>query len=309
MTFDELKAKFDEAWPKYWKVKDYEKFDDIPKKLRVPESLFVWVYDAPAMLKEIPLAFVDDDIRFAGVQNYGDVIEFISKDDTDRYEEIALCAVRSHPASFNKIDPCVFSDHFFVEAIKSRCDVVFHIRKALDNGYKLTSEIVGAAVEHSISAISSLMGAEGFAELVTDEMVRRGVSTSFVDEYAWWIDMGSLERLGKTSVVKDVISSGFWPITFRSDFDDAYFPDVVRPASLADAIDKYRTEIRTNGNLPELFKFAVLSYAHDDVIAALESTSEGLDTLQTLYTEKELAPHIKKYKGLKGRFLEDTLGM
>lgn len=307
MTFEETRGKFDEAWPKFWKVKDFEKFADIPLDLRVTEALFVWVYDTPENLRLIPVEFVDDDIRLAGVHNNGRVIEYIGKEDTDRYEEIASCALRCNPDSLEKIDPSIFSDHFFVGAIKARSDVVFHLRKVLDSGYKLSSEIVGAAVEHSICAISSLIGAEGFDEMVTDDMVSRGVHSSFVDQYAWWIDLGSLEILGKTSVVQEAISSGFWPITFRVDADEPYFPDVARPASVVEAISAYL--LASNVNIAQLFKFAVLSYDPDEVISSLHSTQDGLDILQNLYSQQALAPYAKKYKNLKGRLLEDALGM
>lgn len=306
MTYQEIEKKFNYAWPRFRKVTEYEKFDEIPSELRVPESLFVWVFDTAEMIKEIPVEFVDHDIRLAAVWKAGETIEFISMDDTDRYEEIALCAIGSRPASLDKVNPSVFSDHFFIQAITARSDVVFHFRKVLDNGYKLSSEVVSAVLENAITAISSLVSAEGFAALATDEMVQRGVLTSFVDQYAWWIDLRSLDLIGKTSVVQEAISSGFWPITFRIDSDEPYFPDVLRPASLPEAIAAYS---QSNENYTELFKFAVLSYGPDQVISSLHSTSCGLDTLQALYTDQELAPFAKKYKGLRGRFLENALGM
>jgi hypothetical protein len=306
MNYQEFVEKFDNVWPRFKEVLTYEKFDDLPVELKVPEALFVWVFDTADRIKEIPLEFVDHDIRLAAVWNSGATIEFISKKDTDRYEELALCAVSSNPDSLHKIDPSVFSDDFFIKAITSRSDVVFHFRKVLDKGYKLSSEIISAVLEHAITAISSLVSVEGFADLATDEMVRRGVLTSFVDQYAWWIDLRSLELIGKTSVVQEAISSGFWPVTFRFDSDEPYFPDVLRPASLPEAILAYS---QSNENYTELFKFSVLSYGTDEVISSLHLTSAGLDTLQTLYTDKELVQYAKKYIGLRGRFLENALGM
>jgi hypothetical protein len=307
MTYQEIHEKFEAALPKFRKIIGYESFDEIPEDFRVPESLFVWVFDAPERLKEIPLAWLDHDIRLAAVCNAGETIEFIAMEDTDRYEELALCAIGSRPAALDQINSSVYSDHFFIEAIKARSDVVFHFRQVIDNGYKLSREVVSAVFEHSISSMSALIGAEGFADLVTDEIVVKGVLTSFVDQYAWWIDLDSLELLGKTSVVQEAISSGFWPITLRIESDEPYFPDVIRPTSLPDAIAAYQSA--SNINIADLFKFVVLSYGPDEVISSLHSTSDGLDVLQSLYTDQELAPFSKKYRGLKGRFLEDSLGL
>lgn len=307
MTFQELDEKYKNLWPAFWKVAEYEKFDEIPNDLKVPDALFLWVSENPDKFKEIPFEFLDHNIRLAAVYKSAESIAYISRSDTDRYDELLYFSIISDPSSLGSIDPTDYSDTLLIKAIKAMSNVSHHLYHVVNRGYKISSDIVSAVFDHGTIGIRALFGYKGLVDLVTDEMIWRGVSKGYVDYNGWYVDLGAVESLGKTHVVQELFASGYWPVTLRLASDKPYFHDVIKPASLNEAIAVYCSEI--DGNCPALFKFAVLSYGPDNVVAALHSTSEGLDTLQDLFTEKELAPYAKKYKHIKGRFLEDALGL
>lgn len=304
---DYLKLKLIELSPRFPQMDDFEKFDDIPLDLRTPEALFVWQCADIDRFVEIPHALVDDDMRFSAVYAEPATIEHIFKEDADSYQKIAEFLVMYSASSLENIDPSLYTEQFISDAIISNPEITYYLPTIIEKGYKLTVGVVATAFEHSPEYLDALMCDAGMKKMVTDDMVQSAVKNSFVDTFGWWVDVKAIESLGKGYVVQQIISSGFWPPTKRVESDVPYFPDLERPKDLDHAILAFESE--GYENFRALFKYAVRHYGPDAVISRLQMSSKGLDTLQNLYTNKELAPYIKKYRGLKGRFLEDSLGL
>jgi hypothetical protein len=294
----------------------YQRFEDIPQKLRNDDHLIGWLRTQNGRLDQIPLPMVTDIMRSISIR-FTVSLSSLRYTDTPNYREIALGTLEEWPGLIVEVDEEAISEDFVFKAV---CYQGRALRIMLENWSDRYLEVISQRVmDEGLS--QSLDFAEkirknhysipkSIRDMVTDEQVSRALVDSTYEIHA-------LQAMDKLHLLTQAINNGYWPslkdntfrITMPSKFRD-------QKPSLAEAIversrdftdDEYSSDFHSD--CLRLFFTAYIKTFPISKVVANATTPAHIRMLGDIYNSTELKPYLSQFPELKSVLLESAMGL
>jgi hypothetical protein len=276
-------------------------FSDIPKKHQDVEMAFHWVASGFGSLRGVPSHLVTDEIRIEAVRAKGGdgsdgltaySMVTIKPSDTERYEEIALLAMKTSDRNFWVVDRDFHNNDFLKKALRVNAESLLPLLDEDANldgmDIELTQDLIDMAVSGSASYFDKLKKNQ-----FSPHAVRQCIQNAEMD-YRLLVDIGQFDAL------VDVIKDGWWGEHLSE-----------KPRNLSDCAVKLLVSKKDEDKL--VYRAFAMTYPMRDVIAFFAGDALQRELLH-MYSRKELTPYLKsgplsENKAFKGRLLESELGL
>lgn len=281
----------------------YVYFDDIPESRHDESSLIGWICQTGS-LKEIPKPLWTEGLLEAAAYWDSKALDSIRRSDTKDFGKIVDLALSSNANRTRFIKPADYTEEFLIkiccEHPKCMTDIDWH-----GGVYEyLTDRAIIEIASASIIGLLNLINHRPVNDkLITDDVVRSAIKNqpSAIDKLA--------EYDQYHYIIVDLVDD-YWPRfspMYLSNFKSAGLDASVRPESIAQALRCLM--VSPDNSIGIFYKVCIWKYLPEDVIEAALDLSGGLSKLFDIYTKEQLHPHTKKYRALRGKLLEDELGM
>jgi hypothetical protein len=284
----------------------FETFQDIPQGLRGEAHLVGWLLECGSLC-DIPASYRTDLIFEAAAAHESSALSQIKPEDTTHYEALALIALKRNPTQIKYVPAHILTEDFVIKACINSRGLIRQIVWSDDNenGVMVTKHLVNQIGSQSLIHACELVNAIGDEDrdLLTDESIRAAIKVSVAD-------LIRLRDLGALPILQDMVDKGYWPP--ESDktiqFDLSAGRDYrLRPATPAEVLERLTGVMGLSYSI--LNTRVMKSFPIEDVITTLSQDQSSLDLLFKLYTADELRPHMRLSQRLKGRLLEEDLGL
>jgi hypothetical protein len=293
-----------------WRAKDnnidmsnYRKFNDIPASRHDEESLAGWLYYC-GPLSEIPSHLRTGLILEAAAYWDRDALFELSQENTPNYENLVMVALSNGSERVRKINKEHFTESLLVRVCceEPRCMNLID----WDLGFKefLTDSAIEVIASNSIFNYLALLRIKNFDESkISEEFIKLAIKN----------DLNNLLMLlgcDKNHLITQVLSEGAWPEFSKQDVE--HFSKLGLDASAPpDSVEKALLFLCASeqSHTTFLYSMSINSFPLDSVITAALKIKNGLDFLFGHYSEDELRPHMRKHHPIRGRMLENELGM
>jgi hypothetical protein len=281
----------------------YSYFSDIPESRHDEASLIGWICQTGS-LKEIPKPLWTEGLLEAAAYWDSKALASIRRSDTMDFGKLVDLALSSNANRTSLIKPEDYTEDFL---IKICCD---HPRCMADiNWYGgvydlLTDKAITEIASASITGMLNLINHRPVNdELVTTEVVRSAIKNQ----------PSAIEKLAEYDqyhpIIVDLVDD-YWPEfspMYLSSFEGAGLDASVRPSTVDQALKCLL--VSPDKSIDIFYKVCISKYSTEDVIQAALDMHGGLNKLFDIYSNEQLQPHTKKYRALRGKILEDELGM
>jgi hypothetical protein len=282
----------------------YRHFHEIPSFLLGEEPLVGWLFGT-GNFTAIPKQYVTEMILEVAVAHEPMALANIKPSETCQYEALALAGLKRNSAQIKFIPRKWRTEAFIIKACVRYSSVIQHIDWGAEGRRLVTRNLVNQVGSASLVHAADLVQYIGQAarDLLEDESIRSAIPCKVADLYLL-LDLKALP------VLQDMIKEGYWPpATDKTiEFDKSFGLDYRhRPASPAQAAKKLCKPMGVSYWL--LHSFAMKAFPIEDVISTLCDDHESLDLLFRLYEAEELRPYMGLSRQLRGRLLEDAIGL
>lgn len=279
----------------------YSKFRRIPEDRISESSLVAWIVHG-GMLEEIPQDLRTERVLWAAARHDDHAYDLISQEDVADHRGLSLAAVLRKKTSFSKVPWEHKDEDFLIEMTVDSTWPIQGINLANAYAHLITEKVAEAISSRSISHAYGfwMIGGDQARELIKDSYLE----TAFKNGCR---DFAELDRLGMKHLLVAELAKGFWPKVDPSeslagnDITSEPPSDPMHALSLIDGAKKYGHKI--------VYNCWLLSRPVEEVIESLQVKRVGMDKIFELYPEAELRKHMKTYRSIRGRLLEQDLGM
>jgi hypothetical protein len=283
---------------------EYRYFHEIPSFLLGEEPLVGWLFGT-GNFTAIPKRYVTEMILEVAVAHEPMALANIKPSETCQYEALALAGLKRNSAQIKFIPRKWRTEEFIIKACVRYSSVIQHIDWGAEGRRLVTRNLVNQVGSASLVHAADLVQYIGQAarDLLEDESIRSAIKFKASDLYR-------LLDLGAANLLKDMVKEGYWPPACDDSvvFDKSFGPHYRRrPASPAQALERLCYPM----DVPYwmLHSNAMLAFPIEDVIAALSVDQRSLDILFRLYEPEALRPYVKLSARMKGRLLEQDMGL
>jgi hypothetical protein len=282
----------------------YQVFEDIPEFLRVEGALVAWIY-ARGHLKFIPSAYRTEQIFEVSVIAEDDALSFISPEETSQYEELAIAALKRNPVQVRILPDAVLTEAFLIKACSHSLAVIRYIDWPFEKAHLATPKLIREVGAQSLIHASELIESIGYKarSMLDEEVLRKAIKHSIAN-------LIRLDVFKGKPLLETMLREGFWYLEDEKSikFELSNGRDYRKPPSTPEeALSRLRDP--TGVPLRILHSQSLKAFPIQDVIATLSRDAESLDVLFDLYTADELRPHMGLSRALRGRFLEQEIGL
>jgi hypothetical protein len=282
----------------------YQAFEDIPEVLRGEGALVAWVSNK-GHLKLIPSAYRSERIFEASVIAKTDSLSFISPEETSQYEDLVVVALKRNPVQVRSLPDALLTEAFLIKACSFSIGLIGYIDWTFSKAHLATPKLIREVGAQSLIHAGELMANIGYKarSMLDEEVLRKGIQHSIAN-------LPILDKFHGRPLLEKMLREGFWyPETEKSiKFDLSNGRDYRKPpATPEEALSRLREP--TGAPFRILHSSVMKTFPIQDVIATLSRDAESLDVLFDLYTADELRPHLGLSRALRGRFLEQELGL
>jgi hypothetical protein len=285
----------------------YSKFESVPEHLRDPEMAEIWMdyaikntgHSGDLALEEITntdLSLVSDSLRYKAISHNPRALLHIRPEHTPEYRELVLHCIGSSSFGFMLLDER-FKTADLVHDVFLRHPQRIDLRWNAQDwvGQHLTPEMRESLIQTSFS----------FALSVELEVTPDQWTHLLKTQPKGYLMLEEHDRL---ELLDLFLMEGHWP--------DASVDYTFEPVSTAaeaakhmlNSASEYRSKHETDHPGFLLYSAKLRRFPIKDVIKAL-SKPETMDFLFMLYPESELRKHMRHDRALRGRLLEEDLGM
>lgn len=279
----------------------YSKFRRIPSDLVSEPSLVAWIVHG-GILEEIPQDLRTERVLWAAARHDDTAYGLIGADQVSDHQGLSLEALMRGKTTFGKIPWDHKDEDFLIEMTRESIKPIAGI--GLMNAYShlITSKVAEAICSRSISHAYGfwVAGGDDARALITDDCLRRAFHRH-CDDYA------ELDRLGMRNLLVEQLATGFWPDEKGVDIRTGQDSILVKPSDPMAALSSI--EISKKYGHQILYTCWILSRPVEEVIESLQVKKVGMDKIFELYPEAELRKHMRAFRSLRGRLLEQDLGM
>jgi hypothetical protein len=286
------------------KMMAYPAFGEIPSHLLGEAPLIGWLFGV-GNFTAIPKALLTELIYEVAVAHEPMALANINPTDTRQYEALALVGLTRNPEQLKFIPTKWKTEDFIIKACIADTEIIRQLDWRKEGKYlvtkRLVNEIGSVSLVHGCDLVNYI-GPEA-RNLLDDESIRSAIRFKASDLFRL-LDLQALP------VLKAMVMEGYWPpasdrsFQFSSSFGDDYR---LRPASPVEAKERLCRSMGVSYWL--LHSFMMKSFPIEDVIALLSVDQGSLDLLFRLYEDYELRPYMGLSRQLRGRLLEQEMGL
>ena len=274
------------------------RFDELPKEHLDKNLIRAWLSGTDGMLSQVPKHLVDDDIRRHAITAQHEDLDIddsplkcIAMADSQCYEELALLAIDQTEWNMEFVDPALFSESFFLQALEINPQaLMYFFSELVDRKVELewTEALIDSAVSKSLSYLLHIERSRVKNESL-EYLIREG-------DYSPVLISGA----GLLGVMSGMMREGYWPAM------------VEKPSSLEDGL-RLMLDSQGSNDLVVYYKAFVRHHPIEDVIPLMKSPKlQGL--MLEVYSAEELMPHLrtgllKGHAKVRGKLLEQGLGL
>jgi hypothetical protein len=279
----------------------FASFTDIPDDRVSESSLVAWLV-AGGKYKEIPQGLRSEALMWSAVRHDRDAYELIDETDVADHRGLSLEALKHDHAKFSSVPERHKDGQFIVDCTAYGHRKVLTIDFYRDYEHLLTEDVAKQICSRSISDASDFCttGKHRACLLMKDEYLEAGIRVQTSD-YPY------LKLMGKTYVLAGMLAKGFWPDESQFAVPDETATFKTPPSSLTQALE--RLQVNQGAGHRLLHECWIKIHPMQEVVSAFEGSQNGLDALFRLYKQHELRDYIRTSRPLRGRFLEQELGM
>lgn len=283
-------------------IKQFRNFEDIPKERLSESSLVAWIVSGSGKLAKIPVEERTERLLWSAVRHDKDAYDLIPACDVNNHRELSLEALRHSNTYFSSIPEAYKDEQFLIDMTERGSHSIKNIGLADRYDHLLTDFTAMVICSRSVSQALSYCeaGGEKARALLKDEYVLEAIKKQTSD-------FGSLKSLGKEYLLISLLADGFWPAEENFNFPPEVHALRSPPSSPKEAVERY--SVATALGHKVLHRCWLQAQPKPQVIDELQSFQKGLDELFIIYPEHELREYMKSYRSIRGRLLEQDLGM
>jgi hypothetical protein len=293
-----------ELCEKHQEASLYKNYGEIPSDLKCESFLTAWVVST-GNLEAIPLEERTELMLRTAVRHDRYAFPIIRPDDVSDYGALILDAIDNDPSNASYIWKEHITEDLIIKMAAKNVNALKYIDLSDWHSHLLTDSLVSSIIRMNVSKAVCFIKEIGNISMsrVNDEDIRAAIQVQVSD-------LHQLKSIGKVRVLNEMLTSGYWPegLNAAIKMEKGQVLDIESPpASPHEALSRGSC-IRTQGvrflHLQSLRRFPI-----EEVVSTTEAIPGVVDCLLEVYTEKELRPHIRLSKALRGRFLENALGL
>jgi hypothetical protein len=277
----------------------YSEFSTIPPEKVSESSLVAWLVSG-GRLQQIPRELRVERVLWAAVRNDKSSYGLIDKGMVSDHRALSLEAIRCDSVGFFAVPEAYKDEDFLIEMAISRPRLILCVDLKDKYRHLVTEKTARGicSVSLSLAFDYAQMGGEKAQVLVTDKLLTEAIKSQSSD-------YGVLEIMGRGDLLISMLKQGFWPDETHFSFP-GHQSFKNPPSDVSDALSRI---LRTIGSMRILHRNWLKTQPMAEVVDALEGSRQGLDELFVLYPETDLRGFMKAYRSLRGRFVEQDLGM
>lgn len=283
---------------------EYRHFDDIPSFLRGEAALVGWLFGT-GNFAAIPKQYVTEMILEVAVAHEPMALANIKPSETSQYEALAMAGLRRNCEQIKFIPRNWRTEAFIINACVRHSNVIQHIDWVAEGRRLVTRNLINQVGSASLAHAADLVQYIGQAarDLLEDVSIRSAIRFKVSDLFRL-VDLQALP------ILKAMVREGYWPpasdksIQFDASFGDDYR---LRPSNPVETKERLGRSMSVSYWL--LHSFVMTSFPIKDVIALLSVDQVSLDLLFRLYKDDELRPYMGLSQQLRGRLLEQEMGL
>lgn len=279
---------------------NYKSFSDIPEHLVCESFLMAWLQQ-DKRFSSIPRDLWTDQLVTTAIRNDSFAFAIIKPEDVSDYRKLMLEFVRFGMGGFDQL-PAEYKTEQFVIDMSAWDPRPMDLSFLKDHPHLITQRVADEICSKSFNHAYDFWMRAGDTgrKFVTDAHLERAIRAD-----SSHLDL--LVDLKKEHILVDMISQGYWPSK-----DQKYRPSPVdhkpvRPERLKGLPELLCLNILEGHKF--LYRCWIKTKPVDEVVDAYHGYKAGIDELFCLYEEKTLRSYADKYRSLRGRFLENDLGM
>jgi hypothetical protein len=281
----------------------YVCFVDIPETRHDEASLIGWMFHR-GHLGAIPKPLWTEDLLEAAAYWDAQALASIRPSDTKGFEHLADLALSCNANRTKHIKAKDYTEDFLV---KICCD---HPKCMADIDWYggvydlLTDRAITQIASASITGMLNLLNYRPVDDtLITNEVVKSAIRNQPSEIHA----LSEYDQYHH--VIVDVVGE-YWPNftpMYLSHFHRNNLDASQRPTTIEQALDCF--SVAPDKSIKVFYEVCVKKYPIEKVIETALGMHNGVNRLFDLYQEIELKPFSNKYRALRGKLLEDALGM
>jgi hypothetical protein len=276
-------------------AKNYKSFADIPPELLNEEYLIAWVVGG-GEYSRIRNEHRTELLSRTSVLFDGRAFAHIRPDEVSDYQSLIVDAVSNALTVAREIPHEYITEELLVKIAAKRVIVLSYMDLNGKNKQLATTGLVSSVVRQGLmdaAFIHRVLGSK-VRVMMTDDDLKFAIKSERHN-------FNCLEEIGKLRVLSDMLKEGFWPVETK--LNGGFNP----PCTPVEAIEQViKAE---NESIGILFRHSLRLFPIEEVITSTIGLPRIADILLDVYSDRELEPHLKLSKELRGRMLESALGM
>jgi hypothetical protein len=297
----DIAADFREEYPK---ARDYKVYADIPAESLTEGFLIAWVVMG-GEFSRIPDEHRTELMKRIAVSYDARALAFITPEEVADYPSLVVDAVNYSDRSVLHISESYITEDLIVKIAENKLGALYQFDLNGSRKHLVTDFLISKIAQ--IGPYEAKFLHEHFGSMVKnrirDEDIKVGVMNRFRD-------VVGLNDINKLYILIDLLKEGYWPDKFNPEIDmvRTHTEDIsTPPASPVDIINRV-IEIKKPG--VRLWHFqAFRCFPLEEVITSTLGIRNATDFIMMVYSEAELRPHLRLSKELRGKILENALGL
>lgn len=286
------------AEPRQFEYGKYSDINCVPAEIADAEVFSAW-YDhvvgycgagPDTTLVQIPLQYVTDELRRKAISKSVRSLIYIEPGHTEAYRDLVIYGLSHSHMAFLMMDDSLQTTEFLAEVVDKVPGVIDLKWNSQDWVHDaMTTEIRDKEIKTGLEFALSLP-----AEEVTWDEWKHLFTTQPRSADA-------LRLAKRTDLFVRFLQEGGWP-----DYIDGV--DLPRPCSVEETATTLMKTLDDTLHEYHIYKAKLMSFPVHEVVAVM-NTDERLEVLMEFYPEKTLRQNMKHSRALRGRLLENDLGM
>jgi hypothetical protein len=289
---------------KYPEARDYKTFSSIPKELQTEDFIIAWLTTPLGRLINVPHEIRTERMMRISVSYDASAFLIINPEDIFDYQGLILDALEFSTEVSDKIRKEYLTEDFIIELSRRKLSELLNFGLAGKNKHLLTDRVISSIVQSSVASASFLN--MRFSSVVKGRIRDEDLKLAVINNFNF---VGGLVGLNKECVLSDMLKEGYWPpVTNNYVKDDGDKADMTHPpTSPGEAMERLADSESRGMRLLHMQSLKI--FPIEDVIASTQGIPNATDILLEAYSEKELKPHMRLSRELRGRLLETGLGL
>lgn len=283
-------------------MSSYSTFAEIPNDQISESSLVAWIVSG-GKLAQILTGLRTERVLWAAARHDDDAYRQIGRDQVSDHRALSVEAIRQGKAYFFWLPEEYKDEQMLIDMTIFGTHSIQNIDLAGAYKHLLTERVAEAICSRSLSQAHEFGIAGGAAAkaLIRDKYLEAGIR-------AQTSDYGYLEMVNKQYLLVKMLAFGFWPDEKNFNVPDEVVRSfVVPPSDPIEALE--RIGVCQSRGHKLLHRSWLQTRPTKEVVDALQGSAQGLDELFRIYPEQEMRKHMKTHRSIRGRLLEQDLGM